>query len=260
MASQSTTESVEIAVRRLDSRYADFAEDYAFMAAIARKVDQSTPTDMLRRVLTQQCRIAYQIHSALLVLVADGFGISAAVVGRSLFEYVVGVLYLIKHRTEQAILADFVNYGVVALYEAASMGPGKKVPASFTDHYGRIKSKFGSMEKWHRKSIAKLAFDVGLGETYRTFYRVTSSVAHGDALAAMMEAGVRFNQIDPSAEAVHGEVALEGAYGLMSVLYDKALPCLDIASEMDRRLLGAIALKRACRFAGVTLPDPNLVN
>jgi hypothetical protein len=248
-------------VRQLNLCYPDFAHDFAFMACFAQKVDRCNPNDVFGRVVIQQCRIAYRMYSSLLILVAEGFGLSAVIMGRSLFEYIVGLLYLVKYQSDPSVLADFMNYGVIALYESATMNSDQHVPSAFKEDYERVRAKFKPNDKWHRKSIWKLAVAVGLGSTYTTFYKVTSSVAHGDALAAMMQAGIRLNRPDPINDSFHGEIALETAFALMSTLYDKVLPCLRVATEDERILLRSIALKRACAFAGLSsTPDPNLVN
>ena len=187
-----------------------------------------------------------------LLVVSQDFGISAAVIARSLYEYVVVTRYLIKYRNEPRVLRDFRDYGLMAFFESAKLDADSQAPKKFKLAYERVKPKFQHFEKWHRKDIRTLAKDVGLGDLYDTFYKLTSSIAHGDALTAIMEAGVAWNRVDSTIDTHYCDITLDAVYMLMAMLYESVAKCLGLGCEADLAILQAVSMKRVRAFAGET--------
>jgi hypothetical protein len=108
---------------------------------------------------------------------------------------------------------------------------------------------YGKGQSWHRKTIKKIAIEVGLGDLYR-FYGLMSSVAHGDALPAIMEAGVAWRKVGEPIDAHFGELVFDYAYMLMASLYEDAVKCLSLDCCKELALLRSLSIKRARAFEG----------
>jgi hypothetical protein len=164
-----------------------------------------------------------------------------------------------KHKKDDNIFRDFRDYGFKALYE--TVGDKSWVPLELKSTYQKVAGRFNKTEKWHRKQIREVADEVGLGKLYGTFYKLMSSVAHGDALAAMMEAGLDWKQVGESIDSHFCELSLEASYILMVFLYEDAEACLSLGCEKEVAILNSLSYKRLLAFAAEAEVDPSkLIN
>ena len=253
------SEAIHEAVQTLDKKYANFDHDFTQLAYLAGRVDEFTAPDAPNRAIVQQCRIAWRLYSSLLLLLANNFGLSAAVVARSLYEYVCGARYLMKHKKDDKILRDFRDYGFKTLYETA--GNKSWAPPGLKASYQKVAGRFNERDKWHRKSIKTIAKEVGLGDLYDTFYKLMSSVAHGDALAPMMEAGLDWKNVGESIDGHFCDLSLEAAYMLMVFLYEDAEACLSLGCKEEVAILNSLSKRRLRSFAAEPPSRPsNFIN
>jgi hypothetical protein len=220
------SEGTLVAVQKLDKIFPSFSADFTLAAAIDHKVGKHLPQDTFERAVVQQCSLAWRLYCAILILLSDGFGVSSAILTRSLFEYVVGVKYLIKNKGNRAILHGFHDYGLKTLYESMNAPLPELEPT-----YLKASSRFKKSEKWHRKGISELVKDVGLGNLLQTLYKLTSSVAHGDAMTSLLETGGAWQQVASSSNSHFSEISLEASYMLMSFLYRDVQRCLRLDCE-----------------------------
>lgn len=233
------------AVQAIDRLHPGFSADFVLADCIASKVSEHTPQDMFERAVVQQCQLAWRLYSSIIVLIADGFGISATILTRSLFELVVGVRYLLRKKGDVGVLRDFRDYGIKIACESAG-GPTPELEPM----YGEVKDSFKKGETWHRKTISALVTEVGLGKLLPMFYKLTSSLAHGDAMACLIETGPAWQRVASSSDSHFSEVSLESSYMLMSILYDDVSDRLhpNCAHEVEAMNL---ACKRRLQALGV---------
>src|SRR4051794_19935776 len=92
------------AVQQLELKHVGYLADFLLAAYIGQKVDEHLPFNAFERAIVQQCRIAWRLYSSTLVLLSQNFGIGGAILTRSLFEYVIGVRYLIKNKLNDTVL------------------------------------------------------------------------------------------------------------------------------------------------------------
>ena len=242
----SISQPVFEAVKALDKRYPEFDRDFMLLQYVADKTDEVKSEEAFERAVVQQCRAAWQMYCSLLLLLANNFGFASAVLARSLYEYVCGARYLMKHKGSPAIFRDFKNYGFKALYESGDVSSWEtpKIKAE----YQRVKAKFHKNEVWHRKKIRDLADEAGLGKLYGTSYKLLSSVAHADALPAIMAAGLDWRGTDFSADEHFCDISIEFAYMLMEFLYRDANACLLLGCNKEVAILSSLSMKRATAF------------
>jgi hypothetical protein len=125
-----------------------------------------------------QSGIAWQHYDAIILLLAHGFGVQGLVLCKTLFEVVLGTLYLMKN---PILLGDFTDDGKLRFYEQclAADVPSAEL-AKFARECKAIKARKKS-KFWHGKSIEQIAADVDMDFFYQRLYRYACSVTHADA-------------------------------------------------------------------------------
>jgi len=102
-----------------ETKHPGIAAEYCALTALVRPLFKHSESDEFRHTAMLQSGIAWQHYNAILLLLSHGFGIQGLVLCRTLFEVVVGTLYLIKN---PSLLADFTDHGKLLLYERCLAG------------------------------------------------------------------------------------------------------------------------------------------
>jgi hypothetical protein len=146
----------------------------------------------LHKVIRFIARIVVNSNGAVMALAVNGYGNDAMKVARSMFEGSVEVAYL---RLHPELVDDYIDFPSIPrwqLYEYfVSTNPEcvKHIPAGRVDAMrhefeltaSRFRNKKGALlGSWCRKSLRKMAEDVGLGGWYPVFYTRASGMEHLD--------------------------------------------------------------------------------
>lgn len=238
------SEQVPEYLRILQSRYPDYTSDAIIIANIGTKINDYAGNDRHADAVINQCRVAWETFNSIHCLVAYDYGLGAIGLCRSLFELVVGTIFLIDTPHK---LNDFTNYGkLIACELSEALGAEQDYIQALMDKadYYNIKKRFGS-GKWHGTSIKGLAEAGKMEGLYRSFYKETSSIAHGDSYMTLGYKGGAWElSKDVSDWSHYCEVSLEFSYLLMSTLYHKAVHSLKLPFVGDiQALMGHLIRK-----------------
>lgn len=167
-------------VQEADEKHPGLAEEYTVLARLVTPLLAERQSDTFRHTLLLQCGIAWQHYNATILLLANRFGVQALALGRTLFELVLGALYLLKN---PSLLPDFLDCGKLAFYDSAvevnvDVGP---IRSECEEIRARLAKRKGRKDSWHGKKMEELAGLVGLGQGYRAFYKDASGAVHADA-------------------------------------------------------------------------------
>ena len=168
-------------VEDAETRHPGILAEYSALKALVRPLFAHHQTDEFTHTVMLQAAIVWQHYNAILLLLAHKFGIQGLVLCRTLFEIVVGTLYLMKN---PASLTDFMDHGKLLFYEQClESGITKHELARIAPECEAIKARQKGKRRlpWHGKSVERLAVAVGLGETYQQLYRDASTATHADA-------------------------------------------------------------------------------
>lgn len=161
------------------TKYPEVMAEYLALKALFRELLAGREPNDLKHTVLLQSGIAWQHYNAVLLLVSHGFGMQGLVLCRTLFEVVVGTLYLIEN---PKFLSDFKDHGKLAMYEQClASGLDAQKFAEIALECKAIKARQGKRKTWHGSKIKNVATAVGLGEIYDLLYKDASSVAHADA-------------------------------------------------------------------------------
>jgi hypothetical protein len=144
-------------------------------------------------------------------------------------------------------LSDFINYGKVVGYEIAEQsGADEKYLKAFRQKadYDRLKKHFGQ-NKWHGKSVRRLAENAGMNQLYQSFYKEASSIAHVDSFVTLgYKKGKWGFSKDVRSWSDYGDTALVFSFMTIAILYHKAVHTLELPFVRDiQAVLGRLAEK-----------------
>jgi hypothetical protein len=172
-------------VEEADGRHPGILAEYSALKTLVRPLFEHRESDEFRHTVMLQAAIIWQHYNAILLLLAYGFGIQGLVLCRTLFEIVVGTLFLMKNPD---LLTDFMDHGKLLFYEQCLAGGiSSRELAKIAPECEAIKARQKGRRKssWHGSRIDKIAVAVGLGETYELLYRDASSATHADAVKTL---------------------------------------------------------------------------
>lgn len=167
-------------IESIEARHPGVELEYRALKALARPLFSRPESDEFKHAIMLQSGIAWQHYNAVILLLANGFGIQGLVLCRTLFETVVGTLYLIKN---PRLLAEFMDHGKLLFYEqclASGFPTHELVHIAPECEAIRARQK-GKRRSWHGGSIKSVASAVGFGETYDLLYPDASGATHADA-------------------------------------------------------------------------------
>jgi hypothetical protein len=185
LAVMTKTLSIPDFVQDADERHSGLAEEYSVLTRLVNPVlaePRSARFDNFRHTVLLQCAIGWHHYNAVVLLLANRFVIPSLVLSRTLFELVVGTLYLIKNPN---LLPDFLDHGKLVFYEsalAANVTEARLAPIK--EECEKIRPRFLQGKKklqWHKSGIGVLAGSVGLMQAYKVFYQDASGATHADA-------------------------------------------------------------------------------
>ncbi|SRR5208337_1652305 len=175
------TLSIPDFVQDADERHPGLAEEYCALARLAGLILTESRSDSFgfTHTVLLQCGVAWQHYNAVVLLLANGFGVQSLVLGRTLFELVLGGLYLLKN---PSVLPDFLDHGKLVFYETALAAGLTEVDlAPIKQECEKIRARLPKNKPWHRKRMQDLAESVGLGPAHKVFYQDASGASHADA-------------------------------------------------------------------------------
>jgi hypothetical protein len=158
---------------------------------IWKRMKRQRQADLMHETLIRQCEVSWSVVDSVALLCSKRQGVAAMILCRGIFERSAAIDFLANSADPQ-ILADYIDYGKTIAYDLAE---GLNAPQHIRDamklEYDAIKARLGK-KKWHGTTIEKLveaSFDTALGpgerSLYKTFYKETSSFAHGDSYAVL---------------------------------------------------------------------------
>ena len=172
---------------QLDARIPGFLNDLQPLMAVSEQLLAVVPDTEFKRAVNGQIDVAIEHYGGMLAMSANGFGLPAEALARNLFDLVTGTLYLMQNST---LLPDFIEFGQLSVYrlmrnlrpvDPQHQHAQARDLASTNAEFTRLKAKFDRKNFWHRKQIAEIAETVGMGQLYKTFYKVTSGITHGSS-------------------------------------------------------------------------------
>lgn len=168
-------------VENAENRHPGTLEEYSVLNALVRPLFENRKRDDFTHTVMLQAAIVWQYYNAILLLLSYGFGIQGLLLCRTLFEIVVGILYLMKN---QNLLTDFVDHGKLLFYDqcfAVGLPAHEMAKIAQECEAIRMRRKGKRKSSWHGMSMEKIAGVVGMGDTYELLYRDASSATHADA-------------------------------------------------------------------------------
>ncbi len=226
-------EEIREYLRILQSRYPEYRDDAIILANIGMKINNSAPTDKQAEVMINQCRVAWEVFNSVHCLIAYDYGLGAMSLGRNLFELVLGTVFLADHPEKRQ---DFIDSGKIIAYELAEkMGADEKYLKAFKEksEYDKLEKKLGR-NKWHGTTVRGLAESLKLGPLYDSFYKESSSIAHGDSYATLGYKSGRWQfSKDVRSWSKYCEVALTFSFLSMAILYHKVVHSLNLPLRND---------------------------
>jgi len=244
-------------LRILLDRYPNFSDDAVIIANIGGKINRFRGDEDHTNVCVNQCRVAWEWLNSIQCLIAYDYGLGAISLCRNLFELVAGTIFLIENPDK---LQDFIDCGKVVAYEiaesmietdphyATSLGVD---PQKYLREF-RIKADYDTLKKryanakWHgNQSIKTLADAVGMQNLYKSFYKETSAIAHGDSYATISyKNGVWGLQKDVRSWSSYCEAAMDFSFLAMSTLYHRSVYKLRLPFVSDiQALMGRLDQK-----------------
>jgi hypothetical protein len=140
-------------------------------------------------VLAEISRLSIVSFRELILIAANGYGLGALRLTRSLFEYSINARYLEKHPEERE---SFVHWHFVQQNKnleylkrtGRDKGLNPEIVVKSQAGFERIKHLFldrrgRPRHTWSSASVRARAFDVGRGELYETIYSIGSDLLHG---------------------------------------------------------------------------------
>ena len=183
-----------------------------------------------------------QAHQEAILLVGHGLSSGAVKVLRGMFEALVVAKYLVQNPTE---VEDYRDYHKVILWKRyqylAKVEPQKAKREISQDRakeisaeYEAVKHRFRNEHQWQqKKSVRKMAEEVGLGDMYDWFYCSASSLHHANMeglhtnFLKWEKRGGKFQVIGPSLSGCRSALAVSDLL-VFDALYALAA-CFDLS-------------------------------
>lgn len=168
-------------VEDAETKHPGILEEYCAVLALTRPLLAHRKSDDFKHTVMLQSGIAWLHYNAIVLLLANEFGVQGLVLCRTLFEVAVGTLYLIKN---PRLLVDFTDHGKLLFYEQClATGMSAQELAKIAPECKAIKArqKGNRRSPWHGSTIKNIAVAVGMGETYDILYPDASGATHVDA-------------------------------------------------------------------------------
>jgi hypothetical protein len=233
-------------VDEAEVKHPGIAEEYSALRSLTGVLFPRRESDDFKHTLLLQSAIVWQHYNAILLLLSRGFGVQSLVLCRTLFELVVGALYLLKN---PASLADFTDYGKLVFYEhcLAIKLPSHEL-VKIAPECEAIRSRLRAKRRtaWHGSTLKKVALGIGLGETYDLFYGDASSAAHADATKTLSygsrgwKQSLRAFQDEKQADLVRYQ-----SFWLTGYLLVRVTEGLDLGCNAEAKSLWQLMNKRA---------------
>jgi len=215
------------------ARYPDYKDDALIIANIGMKINGSTASDKQAEAVLTQCRVAWEVFNSVHCLIAYDYGLGSISLCRNLFELVLGTIFLIENPQKRQ---DFIDYGKVMAYEVAeALGADEKFLKALRQKadYDNLKMRFGR-DKWHGMSVKRLARSAKLERLYESFYKESSSIAHGDSYVTLgYKSGKWQFSKDVRTWSSYCDSALVFSFLSMAILYHKAVHSLNLPFRRD---------------------------
>ncbi|MEA2203373.1 MAG: hypothetical protein QOE77_149 [Blastocatellia bacterium] len=223
-------------------QYPDYWNDAIVFANLGMKINRCEASGMLGEAVINQCRVGWEVFNSIQCLVGYDYSLNAMILCRNLFELVIGTIFLIDNPGK---LNDFIDYGKVIGYEVAEQtGAEEEYLEAFKQKadYDRLKRHFGQ-NKWHGKTIKRLADSAGLNQLYHSFYKEASSIAHVDSFVTLgYKRGKWGFSKDVRAWSNYGDTALVFSFMSMAILYHKTVHSLELPLLKDiHAVMGRLA-------------------
>lgn len=230
--------------------YPEYRADAMVFANLGMKINQQKSEDSHAQAVISQCHVAWETFNSIQCLIAYDYGLGAMSLCRNLFELVIGTVFLIDNPDK---LQDFVDYGKIIAYELAEeMGADQKYLQALRQKadYDTLKKRLGH-NKWHgQKTVKGLSELIGMKKLYQSFYKESSSIAHGDSYVTLgyKRGDWRFSK-DVRSWSKYREAALDFSFLSVAILYHKTVHSLKLPLVEDiHAVMGRLAEKGLIKF------------
>ena len=239
-----TPDFVEVA----DELFPGIADEYAVLDRLSLFLLASRKSAGLERTVLLQCGIAWQHYHAVLLLIANKYGIQSLIVCRTLFESVVCTLYLMEN---PGLLPDFLDFGKLTLYQQALDAnlPARQLSA-VQKECEAIRARFqkarGRGKTWHGSTIKEMAKAVRLDVFYKRLYTYASAAAHSDATKTIRHRPRGWvHNLSQFSDEHESDFVRYVSFQLISHLFFKASKALDIGHDLEANAVRLLQLSRA---------------
>jgi len=237
----SNTKEVPEYLRVLIVRYPHHGEYLFVLDSIRSSIERYQSDNKHNEVIINQCHLGWEVFDSVQFLVGYDHGLSAMAQCRNLFEMVLGAIFLIENPHK---LPDFLSHGIIR----ESSTEQTKVQDCLASRQDIARQSAGD-EKWHGQQISKLAIQAGLEDIYESFYKESSSIAHGDPSLTLAKEGKRFQLInDARIRNNYCDAALAFSLVCIASLYKNAVQTLKLTPAktielLERQLLNSLIRK-----------------
>lgn len=202
-----------------------FVEDHAQLYPLIEDVFRSHSATDHKRAVKAQCKVALEQYAAVLHLVAADLGLPAHGLCRNLFEVMLSTLYLAR---DESRYDDFLRFGTKIHYElvrnvdsrvaALHSWVPEELDVRKLDYDGLV-AHFGKSNNWSKKSVADLAPIIGYEQLYKTFYKESSSIAHGNSFVLLKRNHFHAWEIQAEEKTWHKYTELAGRFSYLTVAH-----------------------------------------
>jgi hypothetical protein len=220
--------------RPVHETFKSFFEAAVKLQPVVERVLSAPAHGDLEATVQRMVAIAANSFGAVITLVLNGYGADAMRIVRGIFETELNILYLKSNPSE---VADYLDYDVVLqkqMYDELASDERNQVSKESYDRmmaeYNRVLPRFvtrGGFPRndWCRVSIYERAKAADMLPLYRTMYKWTCSMHHGDIGGQIFQIDAKTLQVDLAPSWSWLEDALIGAHGSF-------LRCLGYYDEM----------------------------
>jgi hypothetical protein len=235
-------------VYEVEAQFPGTAEEYSALKWLSRHLLANRRRGDLEHTVLLQCGIAWQHYHAILLLLANGFGVQSLILSRTLFELVVNTLYLLGN---PALLPDFLDYSKINLYrQAVAAGIASEKLASIATECEQIRTRFedrkGNLSPWHHSTIKKMAMVVRLDVYYDKFYTDACGAGHADS-TKLLTPGTRGwrNDLRRFVDEIERDFVHYSSFQLIGWLYFEVTRKLELGHETEAKAVMLLVMERA---------------
>jgi hypothetical protein len=234
-------------VQDANTKHSGLADEYSALYRLSILLFAPQIREDLERSVLLQCAIAWQHYHAILLLLANGFGVQGLVLCRTLFELVISTLYLLK---KPALLTDFLDYGKLIIYQQAlAAGCAKSKLAQIKPECEEIRLRFMKGKRltpWHGGTIRKLAEEVKLTEYYEKFYSDASAAVHSDATKTLSHGARGWKQsLAQFVSEQEADFVRYASFQLVGWLFHRVNEVLHLGHDKESQAVILLVLQRA---------------